>query len=183
MNVWSKESPTFPKTMLVSEFSYMDFLFALVVMKQQNQRAHSNVHVYTIYIQSSSLQISEERTIFLNQFIPNTQDFTFSLFHRKWCFNLQSNPPKYTVAAHGQWVFLGKWLKKKSMCWGNCSIGMVGIWTSTWAKSRSTKSDLRSVSWTMLLIPGAKRRGSKEQQPYEGPKHEYLVDGSQNKRH
>lgn len=35
----------------------------------------------------------------------------------------------------------------------------------------------------MLLIPVAKREGLKEQQLYEQPKHEYLVNGSQSWRH
>lgn len=35
----------------------------------------------------------------------------------------------------------------------------------------------------MLLIPAAKKEGLKEQQLYERPRHEYLVDGSQSQRH
>lgn len=99
--------------MLVSEFSYVDFLFALVVMKQQNQRAHRDVHVYTIYIQSSSLQISEERPIFLNQLIPNTQDFTFPLFHRKWCFESAVKPTKIHSGGPRTVGFSGKMVKKE----------------------------------------------------------------------
>lgn len=97
-----------------------------------------------------------------------------------------SPAPKPTKIHSGgplkEWHHLKKWLK--SILGGNCSIDVVGnTWTSMWAKSQSTKSDLRSVSWTMLLIPGAKRIASKEQQLYKQPKHEHLVDGSQNQRH
>lgn len=133
---------------------------------------------------SSSLQISEDRPIFLNQFIPNTQDFPFQLFHRKWWFSLQSNPPKYTVAAPTEGVgFSGKMVKKEKHVLGKLLYWHAGNMNFNVSQVPSTQSDLRSVSWTMLLIPGAKRRGSKEQQPYEQPKHEYLVDGSQNPRH